>query len=328
MSTKVQKPKKPTANKKAQKFSVFSIPRFRPYATHAYGAAHVADSLEVMRALPPGCVNLVLTSPPFALTRQKEYGNKEAAQYVKWFLNFAHEFKRILADDGSLVVDLGGAYVPGLPVRSIYQFELLVELVHNVGFLLAQDFYHVNPARLPTPAEWVTIRRIRVKDSVNVVWWLAKTPFPKASNRNVLQPYSESMMALIKNGYKAKLRPSGHDISTKFQVDNGGAIPANFLTLANTESNSPYLRRCQEKGIKPHPARFPVAFPEFFIRLLTNPGDVVLDPFAGSLTTGFAAESLQRQWVCIETNKQYVDGGLLRFAEEDPTLFSAGARNR
>lgn len=256
-----------------------------------------------------------MTSPPFALTRKKEYGNESAEKYVNWFLPFAYEFKRVLTQNGSFVIDLGGAYLPGNPVRSIYQYELLIHLCKEVGFFLAQEFYHYNPARLPTPAEWVTVRRIRVKDSVNVVWWLSKTENPKADNRKVLKPYSESMKQLLKNGYKAKLRPSGHDISTKFQKDNSGAIPPNLIEAANTESNSVYLRKCKEVGIKPHPARFPAMFAEFFVNFLTDENDLVLDPFAGSNTTGFVAENLQRRWISFELNEEYLTGSQYRFEE-------------
>src|SRR5207248_9319922 len=134
---------------------------------------------------------------------------------------------------------------------------------------LAKEFFWWNPARLPTPAEWVTVRRIRVKDAINCVWWLGKSPWPKASNRRVPSPYSDSMRDLLKNGYDAKLRPSGHDISTKFNKDNGAAIPPNLIAIAHTDSNSKYLRYCIANKIKPNPARFPSELPEFFIRMLT-----------------------------------------------------------
>ncbi len=286
---------------------------FEAYYTQNHGKIYLGDSLQLIKNISNNSINLILTSPPFALTRKKEYGNESAEKYIEWFLPFAHEFKRVLADNGSFVLDLGGAYLPGNPVRSIYQYELLVRLCKEVGFFLAQEFYHYNPARLPTPAQWVTIKRIRVKDSVNVVWWLSKTPHPKADNRKVLKPYSQSMKQLLKNGYKAKIRPSGHDISDKFQKDNQGAIPPNLLQIANTESNSAYLRRCKEAGIKLHPARFPQGFAEFFIKFLTDENDVVLDPFAGSNTTGFVAETLQRRWISLEINEDYVMGSRYRF---------------
>ncbi len=292
-----------------------------PFYRREFGAAYQGDSLQMMRKLADRSINLILTSPPFALTREKEYGNKSADEYIEWFIPFAKEFRRILTDDGSLVLDLGGAYLPGYPVRTVYQFELLVRLCKEMGFFLAQDFYHYNPARLPAPAEWVTVRRIRVKDSVNTVWWLSVSEFPKADNWQVLTPYSDSMKQLLADGYKPKLRPSGHDISDKFQKDNKGAIPPNLLRLANTESNSAYIRRCKEAGIKPHPARFPRAFAEFFIAFLTEVGDMVLDPFAGSNTTGFVAENWQRCWLAFELEEDYLIGSRYRF-EEVNDLFS------
>ncbi|MBW4612892.1 MAG: site-specific DNA-methyltransferase [Desmonostoc vinosum HA7617-LM4] len=298
-------------NKKQVKLQIEAF--LQPYYNQNNGAIYLGDSLKLIKLIDSNSINLILTSPPFALTRKKAYGNESAEKYIEWFLPFAEEFKRVLTDNGSFVLDLGGAYLPGNPVRSIYQYELLVRLCKEVGFFLAQEFYHYNPSRLPTPAEWVTIRRIRVKDSVNVVWWLSKTPNPKADNRKVLKPYSQSMKQLLKNGYKAKVRPSGHDISDKFQKDNQGAIPPNLLEIANTESNSAYLRRCQAAGIKPHPARFPQGFAEFFIKFLTDEGDIVLDPFAGSNTTGFVAENLQRQWISFEINEDYVKGSCYRF---------------
>jgi site-specific DNA-methyltransferase (cytosine-N4-specific) len=159
----------------------------------------------------------------------------------------------------------------------------------------------------------MNIRRIRVKDGINTVWWLSKTPWPRASNRRVLQPYSESMKTLLSDGYKAKLRPSGHDISEKFAVDNGAAIPPNLIAIPNTESNSSYLRYCKEKGINAHPARYPAALPEYFVRMVTDPGDLVLDPFAGSCVTGEVAERLGRKWVCVELVEAYLEGAKGRF---------------
>ncbi|WP_420403886.1 DNA-methyltransferase [Nisaea sp.] len=254
-----------------------------------------------------------MTSPPFALTRKKDYGNEQEDAYLEWFRAFAEQFQRVLKDDGSLVIDLGGAWKPGLPVRSLYHFKLLIMLCEEFGFHLAQEFYWWNPSKLPTPAEWVNVRRIRVKDAINTVWWLSKSPWPRASNRRVLQPYSDSMKMLLSNGYKAKLRPSGHDISEKFSIDNGASIPPNLIAVPNTESNSSYMRYCKENGIKAHPARFPAALPEYFIRMVTDPGDTVLDPFGGSCITGEVSERLGRRWICAELIESYLQGAVGRF---------------
>lgn len=283
------------------------------FYTTRLGKILLGDSSKYMESVGDCEVNLIMTSPPFGLVRKKSYGNADADEYLEWFRPFAEQFFRILKDDGSLVIDIGGAWIPGQPTRSLYHYELMIMLCREYGFHLAQEFFWWNPSKLPTPAEWVNIRRVRVKDAINCVWWLSKTPWPKASNRRILIPYSDSMKGLLKNGYKAKLRPSGHDISDKFSIDNGASIPPNLIAIANTESNSSYLVRCKEQGIKPHPARFPVDLPEYFIRMLSDKGDFVLDPFGGSCGTGEAAEHLQRKWVCIDLEEEYLQGGRLRF---------------
>jgi site-specific DNA-methyltransferase (cytosine-N4-specific) len=282
------------------------------YRTH-YGEAFLGDSLQILPSLPDCSVNLIITSPPFALQRKKDYGNVAAEEYVEWFRQFHEEFYRVLTEDGSLVIDIGGSWTKGQPTRTLYHFQLLLSLCEK--FHLAQEFYWYNPARLPSPAEWVTVRRIRVKDAVDPVWWLSKSPYPKADNRKVLQPYSDSMKLLLRNGYRAKKRPSGHDISDKFLRENPGSIPSNLLSIPNTDSNSAYLQACKRAGLHPHPARFPAALPEFFIRFLTDEGDRVLDPFAGSNVTGEVAERLGRRWWAIELVPEYIEASRLRFQQ-------------
>ncbi len=271
------------------------------------------DSLDWMEQRKASSVNLIMTSPPFGLVRKKSYGNEDAHAYCDWFRPFAEGFRKILKDDGSLVIDIGGAWKAGSPTRSLYHYELLIMLCEEYGFHLALEHFWWNPAKLPTPAEWVNVRRVRPKDAVNCVWWLSKTPFPKASNRRVLAPYSDSMKSLLKNGYQAKTRPSGHVISEKFGKDNGGSVPPNLLAIANTESNGTYQDYCRERGLDIHPARFPSALPEYFIRMTTDPGDFVFDPFGGSCVTGAVSEALGRKWACVEMNSGYLEGAVSRF---------------
>jgi DNA modification methylase len=294
-----------------------------PVYTTRLGRAYHADALDVLRQLPSDSVSLVLTSPPFALRRQKAYGNVPASDYVEWLWPFALEIYRVLRPDGSFVLELGGAWNPGRGTRSLYQYELILRLCSR--FHLAQDFYWFNPSRLPTPAEWVTIRRTRVKDAVNALWWLSKTESPQADNRRVLRPYSRSMQRLLRDGYKVAMRPSQHEIGPHFRRDNGGAIPPNLLTVPNTRSNDDYFRRCREAGLPIHPARFPPPVPDFFIRFLTEPRQLVLDPFAGSNTTGHVAEVLGRSWISSEINADYVAASQLRFPDAVPSSSRPGS---
>lgn len=298
-------------------------PEMKEFARTKLGVIYHGNSLNLIERSQPGSVDLIMTSPPFGLVRKKAYGNVDAHDYVEWFKPFGAGFKKILKESGSLVIDIGGAWISGQPTRSLYHYELLISLCRDFGFHLAQEFFWWNPARLPTPAEWVTVRRIRVKDAVNCIWWLSPTPWPKASNKRVLQPYSESMRDLLAKGYKPKMRPSGHDISDRFGTDNGAAIPPNLITLAHTESNSAYIRYCKEKGLAAHPARFPTEIPEFFIRMLTDPDDVVVDPFAGSCATGEAAERTARRWICCDLVEDYLEGAIGRFQQRMATPYSS-----
>lgn len=283
----------------------------KPYYYTPWGAAFKEDSLRLMEKIHDSSINLIVTSPPYALVFKKEYGNVDAKDYVKWFLPFAKEFHRILTDDGSLVIDIGGSWNKGSPTRAVYQFELLIALLKT--FYLAQEFYWYNPAKLPAPAEWVTVRRIRVKDAVETIWWLSKTEYPKANNRNVLKPYSKDMQRVLTNGYIAKKRPSGHNITDGFGKEHHGSIPPNILSIGNNDSNSRYIKQCKANGIKIHPARYPRELPEFFIKFLTDKNDVVFDPFCGSNVTGFAAEKNKRKWIGSESVKEYLDGSKFRF---------------
>lgn len=292
-----------------------------------YGAAYVGDALDLLKGVSSESADLVFTSPPFALQRQKEYGNLDEDRYVDWLLSFVGEIKRVLKDTGSFVIDLGGAYRKGRPVRSLYNYRILIRMCDDFGWNLAEEFFWFNPAKLPSPIEWVNKRKIRVKDAVNTVWWFSKMDFPKADITKVLAPYSSRMKLLLKNSekyYSPKKRPSGHDITTRFGEDKGGAIPPNLLQIPNTESNSHYLRCCQTAAISGHPARFPEKLPEFFIQFLTEVGDTVLDIFAGSNTTGAVAEALNRNWLAFEIDQSYLAASAFRFLEtvDDETVRS------
>jgi site-specific DNA-methyltransferase (cytosine-N4-specific) len=278
------------------------------------GSIIQGDSRHIMATqVAREAVSLIMTSPPYALVFKKDYGNEDADRYLDWFKTFVPGFIKVLKPNGSLVIDIGGVWKKGRPTRSLYHFELLVMLCREYGLHLAQEFYWWNPAKLPTPAEWVNVRRIRVKDAVNCVWWLSRSEYPKASNRRVLQPYSADMQRLLKRGYRNKPRPSGHNISTKFLSDNKGSIPPNVIALGNNDSNSAHRRYCQEHGLVEHPAQFPPALPAFFIQMLTDPGDFVLDPFAGSCVTGAVSEQLDRKWMCVELLDKYAESGRARF---------------
>jgi site-specific DNA-methyltransferase (cytosine-N4-specific) len=302
------------------------------------GKYYLGDSKEVLESKPgkdlKGKVQLIITSPPFPLNNKKSYGNLNGREYKKWFSDLAPIFSHLLKEDGSVVIELGNAWKKNRPVQSLLHFESLIAFTKNkkANLVLCQQFICYNPSRLPSPAQWVTINHIRATDSYTHVWWFGKSDRPKADTNKVLRPYSKSMKGLLKRQkYNSGKRPSEHNISKRgFLVDHGGSIPQNLFELepldkdrdvrlpnafsfSNTKSNDDFLRACRENGIVPHPARMPEGLVSFFIQFLTDPGDIVLDPFAGSNTTGYVAESLGRKWVGIEINENYLSQAKLRF---------------
>lgn len=293
--------------------------------------ARIEDALNTptLKAIK-GKVALVFTSPPFPLLRKKKYGNKLGLEYLEWLSSLAPQLADLLAPDGSIVVELGNCWEPGSPVMSTLPLEALIKFKDAAKLNLCQQVICHNPARLPSPIQWVNIDRCRLKDSYTNVWWMSRNERPKADNRRVLTPYGERMKALLKRkSYNSGARPSGHVISEKgFLTDHGGAIAASVIDVENPERmptdllqfsgtgwDRQYRTYCKNRKIPVHPARMQAELAAFFIQFLTEPGDLVVDPFAGSNTTGFAAETLGRRWLSIEAEADYVDGSRGRFAQ-------------
>lgn len=314
--------------------------------TSKKGKLIAGDSISLlsnqMKKSLKGKVSLIITSPPFPLNNKKQYGNEKGEEYLKWFTDLAPIFSDLLTPTGSLVIEIGNAWEHERPVQSLLHLECLLGLVKHpqANLRLIQEFICYNPSKLPSPAQWVTVNRLRTVDSYTHVWWLSKSDFPKADNSKVLRPYSKSMLDLLnRQDYNSGKRPSEHNISkTGFLKDNGGSIahnffemeqldperdvrlPHNVLSFSNTNSNDFFLTQCRKKKITPHPARMSGGLVNFFIEFLTSPGDLVLDPFSGSNTSGYCAEKLKRKWVSFEIKKEYIKQACIRF--NDPSLNS------
>jgi site-specific DNA-methyltransferase (cytosine-N4-specific) len=276
-----------------------------------------------------GKINLILTSPPFPLVTKKQYGNETGDTYLAWLISLAPRLARLLSDDGSIVLEIGNAWVKSLPVMSTLPLEALLAFKNAAGLHLCQQIICHNPARLPGPAAWVNVKRFRLKDSFTHVWWMSRSATPKADNRRVLTPYSADMRKLLKTQeYNFGRRPSGHRISERgFLTDHGGAItpnvidleldgsklPSAMLRFSGTVWDAQYRKYCEANYLPTHPARMQVELAAFFTEFLTEPGDIVLDPFAGSNTTGAVAERLERRWISVEVRDEYARGSRGRF---------------
>lgn len=286
----------------------------------------IEDALESpLVARVRGKVKLLFTSPPFPLVTKKKYGNETGERYLQWLESLAPKLADLLTDDGSLVVEVGNAWEPGSPVMSTLPLESLLAFKRAASLHLCQHLVCYNPARLPTPAEWVTVRRVRLKDAFTNVWWMSRTPNPDASNRRVLVPYGPDMKRLLRRKtYNSGKRPSGHVVSeTGFLSNHGGAIspsvidpeklPESLLKFSGTGWDQQYRSYCKAQGLIEHPARMQADLAAFMIQMLTSEDDLVFDPFAGSNTTGAIAEGLGRRWVGVEAREEYALGSRGRF---------------
>lgn len=304
----------------------------------------IEDALESvhLRKLQ-GRVNLIFTSPPFPLVRKKSYGNKVGNDYLEWLKGLAPKLANLLTRKGSIVIEVGNAWVKGVPAMSTLPLKALLAFQEAGKLHLCQYIICHNPARLPSPAQWVNIERNRLKDSFTHVWWLSRSERPKASNRRVLVPYSADMRNLLRlQKYNAGKRPSGHDISEKgFLKDHGGAIspsvvsladdariPESLMQMPNTSWDANYRKYCKKRRLKEHPARMRPELAGFFIAMLTDKGDTVLDPFAGSNTTGAVADLTGRRWMAVEESKAFIKGSRGRFHRRGQATKSVASRRR
>jgi len=273
-----------------------------------------ANAEDAVASIEAESVDAIVTSPPYPLLRQKDYGNSASCQWLDEMLRNAESWRALLAPTGSLFLNLGPCWTPGQPTQDPYIARLTIAMIDQLGYHLAQELQWHSPSRLPAPVEWVCLRRVRLKQTTETILWFATTPNPKANNRNVLVPYSDSMRKLMARGQKKASRPSGWGISEKFGNDNGGAIASNLIVAPNSSSNDAYRRACRANGENPHPATFPEAIPKFLIELSTSPGDLVADFFAGSATTCKVAHDLGRRFIGVERSYTYLQAALHRFA--------------
>jgi hypothetical protein len=233
--------------------------------------------------------------------------------------DLSQAWKELLVEDGSLILHLGEVWYRGPPTLSTYIERFILRMVDTVGLHLAQRLYADHPARLPSPRPWVAIRRVRVKPRVDPVLWFSRSPNPKASNWNVRVPDAPDTLAreIGRARRGGARRPGGQTIGQgSFARDNGGAIPGNLIRCTGQDrAVQAYRERCRARGLRIHPAIMPRAIADYCLRLTTESGDLVYDPFFGSGTTGDVAETLQRRWIGSEGSLVFTEGAALRFAD-------------
>ena len=281
-----------------------------------FGHVLWAEALSAMGHIDHGSVNAIITSPPFPLNRQREYGGWEPDRYLDILLEHIAAMKPLLTNDGSLVVSLGEVYLKGVPALNPYQEELVVAM-RKLGWSLCGRHVYVNPAS-PKTTPWVTKSRIRCARATETFYWWSPTPYPKANNREVLQPYSNRFLQTLAAGGEIRAREGGARQSypgLRFRQNNGGRIPLNFTFAGHEGATSAYSRYCAANGLPRHPALMSAEVTEHFVRLVTDTGDLLYDPFGGSLRVAEVCKRLGRRYLASEKCLEYLKGG---FGRLDP----------
>lgn len=279
------------------------------------GKALWAQAEAALGTIENDSLQLILTSPPYPLVRKKEYQREDTQNYLSWLTSLAEGWLGKLKDDGSLVLNLSDCWNKKEPTLNLYQERLLLELVDKIGYHLIQRLYWHSPSKIPS-SHWVTIKKYRLNNSVEHLFWLGKSPEPKTHIERVLKPYGASMRrSLAAGGDRRTERPSSHGgTQNGFGLDRGGSIPFTLQSWTHAASQGGYFSFCRNNNLPIHPARFPKELPEFCVNLLSDPGDTVYDPFSGSGTTAATCEKLERKWIASERSLSYLQGSLGRFA--------------
>jgi DNA modification methylase len=276
-----------------------------------------AEALSAMGHIEGGSVNAIVTSPPFPLNRQRDYGGWASDRWMDLALRHIAAMKPLLAGDGSMVLNLSDVYIRGIPVLNPYQ-ENLVGQMRRTGWNLCGKFFHINPAK-PKATPWVTKSRERIANAVETYYWFSPRPHCKANNRNVLEPYSDRFQRTLAAGGEFRAAECGARQSSpglRYKVNNFGRIPHNFFVCAHEGPRSAYSRYCASHGLPRHPAIMPRQIAEFCVKFLTDAGDLLYDPFGGSLVLPAACKKFGRRYTSSEKCHEYIRGGLSRLGTD------------
>lgn len=276
-----------------QPFDQLAAASWSPFHATAFGELHARSCLDVLKEMPADSVSLTVTSPPYE--RQPKYGNGERYErdwFEGFFLEVTKELLRVTKPDGQFVLNFRSRRLGA--ERSVLQYELVMWL-REQGWLFAEDHVWVKPS--PPPGRY----KQAVKDQLEYCFRFAKSDTFALYPEQLLQPAR----------WDAKDRARRRKLPHNFERVNSAGGQGRKRVQAGPDWVAPGNALVTEPEFSPnptrHPARFPPALPEYFIKLCTRPGDVVLDVFAGTCTTAVVAEALERSWIMCELDESYCD---------------------
>ncbi|HKW05672.1 MAG TPA: site-specific DNA-methyltransferase [Nitrososphaerales archaeon] len=259
------------------------------------------DCLRVLQKFPSGCIDLIVTSPPYADNRKTTYGGIPVKRYVEWFLPISEQLRRVLKPDGSFILNIKERVVSG--ERGTYVYELVIAM-RNQGWLWTEEYiWH---KKNTYPGKWPN----RFRDL-----WEHCYHFTKSKK---FKMYQDSAMVPVGNWAEKRLAKLSETDKMRDESRTKSGFGKNISNWLGRELVYPgnVLHLATESGNKGHSATFPIELPTWFIELFTKKGDTVLDPFIGSGTTAVAAKRLRRRFVGIELNDHYVKVANGRLARE------------
>lgn len=267
-------------------------------------------------------ITLCLTSPPYPLAKPRNYGNPSEAQYVDWICKTLEPVVKNLVRGGSICLNISNdIFMPGNPSRSLYRERLVLALHDRLGLHKMDEFIWHNPSKAPGPVQWASINRVQLNVAWEPVYWFTNDPRSvRSDNRRVLQEHSQKHLDLIKSGGEQRTRNHSDGAyrlqQGKFANQTEGRIARNVLSFGHACADQmAYKQIARAAGLPVHGAPMPLSLASFLVEFLTEPDDLVADPFGGSFTTAKAAERLGRRWLSTECMLEYVLGGASRFRD-------------
>lgn len=270
--------------------SVYQVAISSKHAAVPLDSIICGDSLDVLRTFPSEFVDLIITSPPYSDKRKKSYGGIHPDRYVQWFIPIASELKRVVKPTGTFILNIKEGVSDG--ERHTYVIDLIVEM-RKQGWLWTEEFiWHKKNSY---PGKWPN----RFRDA-----WERCLQFNK---QRQFAMYQESVMVPMGDWAKTRLRKLSETDRTRDESRVGSGFGKNISNWVNRKMAYPdnVLHLATESSNKRHSAAFPIALPEWFIKLYTRPDDTVLDPFLGSGTTAAAARKNDRHYIGIEISREF-----------------------
>jgi DNA modification methylase len=267
-------------------------------------------------------ITLCVTSPPYPLAQARNYGNPALEIYVDWICKMLEPVVKNLVPGGNICLNVSNdIFEKGSPARSLYREELVLALHKRLGLWKMDELVWHNRSKAPGPIQYASKDRTQLNVAWEPVYWLTNDPFlVKSDNRRVLQEHSQRHLDLIKNGGEQRdesYSDGAYRIRTgSFSNPTAGKIPRNVLEFGHRcAAQTAYKKAARALNLPVHGAPMPMKLASFLIELLSEPDDLVVDPFGGSFTTAHAAERLGRRWLSTECMLEYVLGGATRFVD-------------